>query len=57
MKVDIVVLIFKLFVHYIFLLFVEACIYIYLFDCTCLIVLIFYIEFTDNFLNYIFIMC
>jgi hypothetical protein len=46
MKADIVVLIIKLFTH-ILLLFVEACIYIYLFDCV-----FFYVEFTDNFLNY-----
>ena len=57
MKADIVVLIIKLFTHYILLLFVEACIYIYLFDCTCLTVSIFYVKFTDNFLNYVLIMC
>ena len=33
MKADIVVLIIKLFTHYILLLFVEACIYMDLFDC------------------------
>jgi len=41
MKADIVVLLIKSFTHYILLLFVEACIYIYLFYCTCLTVFIF----------------
>jgi len=42
MKTDIVVLIIKLFTHYILLLIVEACICIYLFYCTYLTVFIFF---------------
>ena len=48
MKADIVVLIIKLFIHYILLLFVEACIYIYLLNFA-----YFYVKFTDNFMNYV----
>jgi len=46
MKADIVVLTIKLFTLYILLLFVEACIYIYLIEC----VYFFNVEFTDKFL-------
>jgi len=46
MKADNVVLTIKLFTRYILLLFVEACIYIYLIEC----VYFLNIEFTDKFL-------